>query len=761
MEDTHVPADAAAVAAEIKTVTVHTIDAASASNVEEAQNTRPSASSGLHGPATSSSLADGVTQRLQTSTNAHPTTVATQHASATPAFDLPPNQYAVLTKEDLHNGPGPESLPAELQHASRDQTVCDYCGVSYLIFSEVQSLQRQLASSKAELEAWRSKIDQHDALQHQLDAARREAESERQRASEMQAQLFEKDAETSKLIREAEERMQASSDSRGSEAAMQLDLTRRLRAEARVSHLELQLHQLQGSFARIRDQLQATRESFSAHSNTLREELKCIAAEQSSAIVQCSLELRGHREKIGHMESEKEELKRQLAAAESTQLEHERNGLERESAFERERHAYAIQLEKAAAQAQQYVSDCSKLEAQLSSKDTQLLASERELDSLRIQLAGVNNQLADATQNSNNLNQRVQQLQQEINEAATTHDSVNTATAMKFAEFQELLTRYDEAVKTAERQNLSDNERIRTLESALADRDSHTALLRSQASGFKEHSAKQQQGLLEETQRRQTAEAAYNQLQMEYLQLMRDRDGIVTQLEDASMQNQQLLDSITVAQADLESCKQQLLATGEQRDNAVFDMATLRGEHNALLSSKLLLDKELEMLLEQQARASVSHATPEAAQELSRLQQEAAAYRMHQHELEQKIDQMEAVIHQECAERTFLTDEVNRLRKKSALPALTTEEVTSSTKAYFDNIGTPGSISGAGAPAEEISAAPAKVHLPRLPARNTPTPAAEPESAAYRAAQSRASSQAASSSGRPIQGMSAKYATRR
>ena len=48
------------------------------------------------------------------------------------------------TVAELHNGPTRDTLPAEVQEMSEEQTACTYCGVSYLVFSEVQSLRRKL-----------------------------------------------------------------------------------------------------------------------------------------------------------------------------------------------------------------------------------------------------------------------------------------------------------------------------------------------------------------------------------------------------------------------------------------------------------------------------------------------------------------------------------------------------------------------------------------------------------------------------------------
>ncbi|RYE97564.1 MAG: hypothetical protein EOO41_03380, partial [Methanobacteriota archaeon] len=75
------------------------------------------------------------------------------------------------TRAELYAGPGPEGLPADLQTAGRDVTACAVCGVSYLIYSEVQSLSRQLAAAKAELAVWQERDARRKSERHEADAA--------------------------------------------------------------------------------------------------------------------------------------------------------------------------------------------------------------------------------------------------------------------------------------------------------------------------------------------------------------------------------------------------------------------------------------------------------------------------------------------------------------------------------------------------------------------------------------------------------------
>jgi hypothetical protein len=47
------------------------------------------------------------------------------------------------TVDELHNGPGREALPERAQQMTKSDTVCSFCGVSYLVFSEMKELEKK------------------------------------------------------------------------------------------------------------------------------------------------------------------------------------------------------------------------------------------------------------------------------------------------------------------------------------------------------------------------------------------------------------------------------------------------------------------------------------------------------------------------------------------------------------------------------------------------------------------------------------------
>ena len=59
-------------------------------------------------------------------------------------------------------------LPEEIRSLPRDQTVCRYCGVSYLIHNEIKALEDKLRASEREVEYLRGRQDRETALQAEV-----------------------------------------------------------------------------------------------------------------------------------------------------------------------------------------------------------------------------------------------------------------------------------------------------------------------------------------------------------------------------------------------------------------------------------------------------------------------------------------------------------------------------------------------------------------------------------------------------------------
>jgi chaperonin cofactor prefoldin len=65
-------------------------------------------------------------------------------------------------------------LPEEIQKMTRDETVCKFCGVSYLIHNEIKALEDKLRAAEEELVFYRGVEGREEKLKHQITSLEQE-----------------------------------------------------------------------------------------------------------------------------------------------------------------------------------------------------------------------------------------------------------------------------------------------------------------------------------------------------------------------------------------------------------------------------------------------------------------------------------------------------------------------------------------------------------------------------------------------------------
>ena len=115
------------------------------------------------------------------------------------------------TVHELHNGPERSQLPETVRNNSRSETVCKFCGVSYLVFSEIKELEKRLRSAEDQLNDYRKKAKQFDTLQqkvHQLAAVQKQTQEDysalQRRSSTLEACIFEREKALGRATKESE-----------------------------------------------------------------------------------------------------------------------------------------------------------------------------------------------------------------------------------------------------------------------------------------------------------------------------------------------------------------------------------------------------------------------------------------------------------------------------------------------------------------------------------------------------------------------------
>ena len=73
------------------------------------------------------------------------------------------------TREELRQGPSREELPKAVQEMPKSDTVCKFCGVSYLVFSEIKELEKRLLSSEDKIKEYTNRLSQFDQMKAALE----------------------------------------------------------------------------------------------------------------------------------------------------------------------------------------------------------------------------------------------------------------------------------------------------------------------------------------------------------------------------------------------------------------------------------------------------------------------------------------------------------------------------------------------------------------------------------------------------------------
>ncbi|XP_074154168.1 protein LEKR1 [Sminthopsis crassicaudata] len=66
------------------------------------------------------------------------------------------------------------ALPEEIQKMSRDETVCKYCGVSYLILHEFKLMEEKIKAMEADMKFYQGSIDREKSLQEKLQSLKQD-----------------------------------------------------------------------------------------------------------------------------------------------------------------------------------------------------------------------------------------------------------------------------------------------------------------------------------------------------------------------------------------------------------------------------------------------------------------------------------------------------------------------------------------------------------------------------------------------------------
>ena len=152
------------------------------------------------------------------------------------------------TVHELHNGPERSQLPETVRNNARSETVCKFCGVSYLVFSEIKELEKKITQAEEQLNEYRKKAKKFDTLQqkvHQLVAMEKQHQEEhaklQRRSATLEACIYEREEA---LDRAHKETHQLTSKMSGVRSALQ-------RERANINNLKIKTVRTLGDMATL------------------------------------------------------------------------------------------------------------------------------------------------------------------------------------------------------------------------------------------------------------------------------------------------------------------------------------------------------------------------------------------------------------------------------------------------------------------------------------------------------------------------------
>ena len=84
-----------------------------------------------------------------------------------------------MTEGYNKHGTPQHPLPEELRKMPRDETVCKFCGVSYLIHNEIKALEDKLKATQKELQKYKGSLEREEKLKQEVGQLEAQVQLER------------------------------------------------------------------------------------------------------------------------------------------------------------------------------------------------------------------------------------------------------------------------------------------------------------------------------------------------------------------------------------------------------------------------------------------------------------------------------------------------------------------------------------------------------------------------------------------------------
>ncbi|GFS09114.1 leucine-, glutamate- and lysine-rich protein 1-like [Elysia marginata] len=158
-------------------------------------------------------------------------------------------------------------LPEEIKKLARDDTVCKYCGVSYLIHNEIKALEDKLATQEKELTKLRGQEEREELLKKE-NSLLKDQRNDLQHSLETERKLV---ADLTAEVQSLKDKQKILEDSVSSYKDKYMKNLRQFSALSQV------VRQQKENIKQIRDQITKGQEEISGLAQTMKENVKLIA----------------------------------------------------------------------------------------------------------------------------------------------------------------------------------------------------------------------------------------------------------------------------------------------------------------------------------------------------------------------------------------------------------------------------------------------------------------------------------------------------
>ncbi|KAG8445261.1 hypothetical protein GDO86_010151 [Hymenochirus boettgeri] len=198
-----------------------------------------------------------------------------------PLADLP----SQLVKDmDKHTPMHP--LPEEIQKMPREETICKFCGVSYLILHEFKLLEEKIKAMEKELQFYQGSADREKQLQEdlrrlsqELEQNKTDSESRTKRLSATLLQLEKREDELQMLTNELK---QYKEDVKASHSQQELLREKVAKQQSHLTKTSSLLRFLQSDQNQIKKYIKETFENFVAYNKEIYNQVQEMLKSYSS-----------------------------------------------------------------------------------------------------------------------------------------------------------------------------------------------------------------------------------------------------------------------------------------------------------------------------------------------------------------------------------------------------------------------------------------------------------------------------------------------